>query len=144
MAGMSETMNLDKSRQSLEEEASAITDELTASIDGKEPIGISTPLVDKEGYPRAEIDVYRARHLRKRLNEIKFDHDLIMKKMEGHILEKVSFDRLWLIRRHRRRTLVCSSPFLLFHVSMLLSSDFMITFLPSSLLIIVTYFQIFY
>jgi hypothetical protein len=142
MAGMSETMNLDKSRQSLEEEASAITDELTASIDGKEPIGISTPLVDKEGYPRAEIDVYRARHLRKRLNEIKFDHDLIMKKMEGHILEKVSFCRFR--RMCRRRTLVCSSPFLLFHVSMLLSSDFMITFSPTSLLIIVTYFQIFY
>ena len=86
-----ETIKLDKKRQSLEEEASAITEELTASIDGKEPIGISTPLVDEEGYPRAEIDVYRARHLRKRLNEIKFDHDLIMKQMEDQIFKKVSF-----------------------------------------------------
>jgi len=90
MSEQSEMIKLDKKRKSLEEEAAAITEELTTSIDGKEPIGISTPLVDDEGYPRADIDVYKARHLRKRLNEIKFDHDLIMKKMEDQILKKVS------------------------------------------------------
>jgi 26S proteasome non-ATPase regulatory subunit 9 len=81
--------SLDKQRKSLEEEASAITSELTASIDGKEPMGISTPLVDKDGYPRADIDVYRARYLRKRLHEIRFDHDVIMKQMEEQILKNV-------------------------------------------------------
>ena len=90
MSEQSEMIKLDKKRQSLEEEAAAITEELTTSIDGKEPIGISTPLVDDAGYPRADIDVYKARHSRKRLNEIKFDHSLIMKKMEDQILKKVS------------------------------------------------------
>mmetsp|Transcript_752 Transcript_752/g.1293 ORF Transcript_752/g.1293 Transcript_752/m.1293 type:complete len:291 (+) Transcript_752:91-963(+) len=78
---------LDKERKDLEEEASAITSELTASVDGKDPMGISTPLVDKDGYPRADVDVYRARYLRKRLHEIRFDHDVIMKKIEEQILK---------------------------------------------------------
>lgn len=87
MSNTSEIFDLNKKRETLEEEASAITDELTASIDGKEPMGISTPLVDTEGYPRADIDVYRARHLRKRLNEIKFDHSLLMKKIEEKFIQ---------------------------------------------------------
>lgn len=82
--------DLDAQRKALEEEASAITSELTTSLDGKEPMGISTPLVDKDGYPRADVDVYRARHLRKRLNEIRFDHDAIMKKIEEHVFQNSS------------------------------------------------------
>lgn len=85
-----ELLNLDEKRKALEEEASVITDELMTAVDGKEPMGISTPLVDEEGYPRADIDVYRARHLRKRLNEIKYDHDVIMKKIEQEMLKIVS------------------------------------------------------
>ena len=87
---------LDKRRHAMEEEASAIIDELTSSPpptdDGKtvEPMGISTPLVDEEGYPRADVDVYRARHLRKRLNELKFDHVLIKKKIEETMMKQVS------------------------------------------------------
>lgn len=95
MSDTSEIFDLNKKRETLEEEASAITDELTASIDGKEPMGISTPLVDAEGYPRADIDVYRARHLRKRLNEIKFDHSLLMKKIEEKFIQNVSIFRYY-------------------------------------------------
>ncbi len=83
-------MDVDKKRKNLEEEASAITEELTASIDGKKPMGISTPLVDEEGYPRNDIDVYRARNLRKRLNEIRFDHAALMKDIEGSVYKNVS------------------------------------------------------
>jgi hypothetical protein len=87
---------LDKRRQAMEEEANAIIDELTSSPpptdDGKtvEPMGISTPLVDEEGYPRADVDVYRARHLRKRLNELKFDHTLIKKKIEETMMQQIN------------------------------------------------------
>lgn len=81
-------LELDKKRMALEEEELAITDELISSSDGKDPMGISTPLVDDEGYPRNDIDIYRARSLRKRLNEIKFDHSLIMKKIEELLAEQ--------------------------------------------------------
>ena len=58
---------LDAERKSIEVEAAAIVDELMAPGEGgAEPIGIETPLVDREGYPRADIDVYRARMQRKR------------------------------------------------------------------------------
>lgn len=81
-------LSLDQRRKVLEIEAQVITDELSQSIDGKEPMGLNTPLVDKEGYPRADIDIYRARHLRKRLNEIRFDHDVIMKEIEQKVLQQ--------------------------------------------------------
>ena len=87
-------MDVDEKRKKLEEEASAITEELTASIDGKKPMGISTPLVDEEGYPRNDIDVYRARNLRKRLNEIRFDHAALMKDIEGSVYKNVSLSQL--------------------------------------------------
>jgi hypothetical protein len=77
--------SLDKKRKDLEDEAQVITDELTQSIDGKEPMGINTPLTDEEGFPRADIDLYRARYLRKRLNEIRYDHDMIMKQIEHQL-----------------------------------------------------------
>ena len=48
---------LNAQRQALEHEAAAITSELTDSSSGKPPMGIDTPLVDAEGYPRADIDL---------------------------------------------------------------------------------------
>ena len=83
----SSILDLDVRRQALEIEAKAITDELTQpSIDndGRRtlPMGIDTPLVDADGYPRSDIDIYRAKGLRKRLNEIRYDHKSIMKQIE--------------------------------------------------------------
>lgn len=46
------------------------------------PIGIDAPLVDAEGYPRADIDVYRARTLRRRFKEIQTDHRALEKRIE--------------------------------------------------------------
>jgi hypothetical protein len=51
------------------------------------PIGIDTPLVDAEGYPRADIDIYRARTLRKRFKEIQTDHKILDKQIEIGLLE---------------------------------------------------------
>ena len=50
-------------------------------------MGITTPLVDDEGYPRADIDVYRARTLRKRLIEIRNDRKAVLEKMERGLIE---------------------------------------------------------
>jgi len=76
-------LSLDARRQALEMEASAIIDELTREQeDGGIPMGIDTPLVDHDGYPRSDIDVYRARTLRKRLKEIKTDRASLMEQLE--------------------------------------------------------------
>ena len=82
--GTKQSLNtLNVKRKSLELEADALVSELTAkSPGGGEPMGIDTPLVDSEGYPRADIDIYRARTLRKRLAEIRTDHKNIMKDIE--------------------------------------------------------------
>ena len=87
----SEIFNLDAKRKALEVEAKAITDELTQpSVDEKGNrtmlIGIDTPLVDDEGYPRADIDVCHARGLRQRLNEIRHDHKMTMKQIESKLM----------------------------------------------------------
>ena len=77
---------LDVQRQSLETEAEAITSELTSPPRPHvPPMGIDTPLVDAEGYPRNDIDLVRARSLRGRLSEIKTDHKALMKDMDRHL-----------------------------------------------------------
>mmetsp|Transcript_21182 Transcript_21182/g.27282 ORF Transcript_21182/g.27282 Transcript_21182/m.27282 type:complete len:317 (+) Transcript_21182:141-1091(+) len=87
---------LDVQRKSLELESGAITDELLAPTYGDDgdvgaPIGIHTPLVDSEGYPRGDIDVYRARHLRHRLSVIQVDYRELMKEMERELSRLSAF-----------------------------------------------------
>jgi 26S proteasome non-ATPase regulatory subunit 9 len=50
-------------------------------------MGIHTPLVDNEGYPRADIDVFRARTLRRRFIEIQNDHKALMGRIERGLVE---------------------------------------------------------
>lgn len=86
--------SLDSRRKALEAEASAIVDELMAVPDeGGNPMGIDTPLTDVDGYPRNDIDVYRARVLRKRLNEIRTDHKEMMKQIETGLVKAAAFSR---------------------------------------------------
>jgi len=77
---------LDIERETIETELSAIISELTS---GTNPIGIDTPLVDNEGYPRSDINIYHARELRKRYNELSYNLKDVMKKIEAG-LTKVS------------------------------------------------------
>mmetsp|Transcript_17315 Transcript_17315/g.28760 ORF Transcript_17315/g.28760 Transcript_17315/m.28760 type:complete len:267 (-) Transcript_17315:44-844(-) len=78
--------SLDVKRKSLELEADGISSELNAKPEGGgEPMGVDTPLVDKDGYPRGDIDVYRARALRSRLAIIRTDHKEIMKEVEAKL-----------------------------------------------------------
>lgn len=75
--------SLDVKRKSLEFEAEGIISELNAKPEGGgEPMGVDTPLVDSEGYPRGDIDLFRARDLRARLAVIRTDHKAIMKEVE--------------------------------------------------------------
>ena len=91
MSRQTKVIELDTKRKALEEESKAITDELTqTSLDDNgnhiAPMGIDTPLIDEEGFPRGDIDIYRARDLRKRLNEIRYDHRIIMKEIESRLI----------------------------------------------------------
>lgn len=87
---------LDVKRQALEAEAAAIVDELLAPPPddaGGEPMGVDTPLVDADGYPRADIDVFRARTLRHRLNEIRTDHKELMRQVEAGMVKVAAFSK---------------------------------------------------
>eukprot|EP00605_Chrysophyceae_sp_TOSAG23-4_P000016 GSChrysophyteH1.ASY1.ANO1.16.1 assembled CDS len=69
-------------REALELEADAIGSELLApTSDGGKPAGIKDPLVDQDGFPRADIDIYRVKSLRGRLAVINTDHKALMEKL---------------------------------------------------------------
>ena len=106
-------LSLSNQKQSLEAELSAIISELTAPViltndtnttntnnnnddsnnngtNTAPPMGIDTPLVDNEGYPRSDIDIYRARTLRKRYHEIITDCKDLDRRMERGLVELTS------------------------------------------------------
>ena len=49
---------------------------------------MTTPLVDPEGFPRADIDVYAVRHARVSLNRLRNDHRDVVDRL-GRALEQV-------------------------------------------------------
>jgi 26S proteasome regulatory subunit N4 len=78
-----ELKKLESHREMIELEANAIHSELTSpGLNGAEPAGVKSPLVDTEGFPRGDIDIYRVRDLRNRLAALNTDHKEIMKKIE--------------------------------------------------------------
>jgi Nas2 N_terminal domain len=79
---------LDVQRRSLEYESEGIVGELTTSDQPNvPPMGVDTPLVDHEGFPRSDIDVLRARTLRSRLVAIRTDHKTLMKQIEEQLAQ---------------------------------------------------------
>lgn len=48
-------------------------------------MGMEGPLVDKEGFPRADIDVHTVRHARQRIACLQTDHSLLMKEIEEEL-----------------------------------------------------------
>jgi len=82
---------LDVQRKAMENEADGIYLELTSPPnEGVEPMGVDTPLVDQGGYPRNDIDVYRARTLRNRFRVLQTDHKEIVEKIEGLLVQLAS------------------------------------------------------
>jgi hypothetical protein len=62
---------LNSQRMSLEIEAEALYSDLTnLGPKGEKPAGITDPLVDLEGYPRADINIYDVKNKRQRLRII--------------------------------------------------------------------------
>ena len=73
----SQLKELERQRLALEDEAAAIVSEL----DGL-GVGLKDSLVDAEGYPRADLDLYRVRSQRGRHASIRTDHKALMKRIE--------------------------------------------------------------
>lgn len=77
---------LSAQRFSLETEAEAIHSELTSpGLNGEPPAGIKDSLIDSEGYPRGDVDIYNIKAKRKRLAEINTDHKALMKLIESEL-----------------------------------------------------------
>lgn len=75
-----EYARLTGAKEALEAEIGALVAELTS---GDPPAGVSGPLVDADGFPRADIDVYRVRHQRHALVCRQNDHCAVMRSIEA-------------------------------------------------------------
>lgn len=73
-----------KQKQTIEEEIDAVVGELTS---GANPPGVKGSLIDAEGFPRADIDVYRVRQQRHRLACLQTDHKAVMATIENLLPE---------------------------------------------------------
>ena len=70
-------------RDALELEADAIASELNSpGVNNEPPAGIKTPLIDKDGYPRGDIDLFNVKAKRQRLAVINTDHKMLMSEIE--------------------------------------------------------------
>ena len=69
---------LGRQKDALESQIAAIVDALGAPNLG----GVSAPLVDAEGFPRADVDVHQTRTLRHQLAVLNTDHTALMLQVE--------------------------------------------------------------
>ncbi|KAF7398953.1 hypothetical protein HZH66_006850 [Vespula vulgaris] len=72
-----EVLRLMKDKDKIESDIRALKDVLDSNH-----VGMDDPLVDSEGYPRQDIDVYQVRHTRHRIICLTNDHKALMKKIE--------------------------------------------------------------
>jgi len=49
-------------------------------------VGMDDPLIDRQGFPRADIDVYQVRHARSSIKRLANDHKEIMKQIDQMLL----------------------------------------------------------
>lgn len=89
MSGFAKGSKLDTlivQRDNLEAEAEGIASELTSpGPNGERPAGIKDALVDAEGFPRSDVDIFRVREQRNRLACINTDHKALMKEIEAEM-----------------------------------------------------------
>jgi 26S proteasome non-ATPase regulatory subunit 9 len=75
--------NLLTQKELLEIEADAIFSELTSPGPKGEPAaGLKDSMIDEEGFPRSDIDIYNVKNKRRRLAEVNTDHKALMKQIE--------------------------------------------------------------
>ena len=75
----SELLKLNDQRSAMEQEMSSIV-EILESMNGAP--GLKEPLVDYEGFPRADVDIFEVRKLRNRHACLQTDHCKLMKDLE--------------------------------------------------------------
>ncbi|TMW58861.1 hypothetical protein Poli38472_007006 [Pythium oligandrum] len=76
---VTEFEQLSAQKDAIEAEIAAIAEELTSGVNAP---GLQGPLVDADGFPRADIDVYRVRHQRHTFACKQTDHKMVMKRIE--------------------------------------------------------------
>jgi 26S proteasome non-ATPase regulatory subunit 9 len=82
-SGREKFNQLSAQREALEAEADAIHSELTSpGENGEPPAGIKDSVIDAEGYPRGDIDIFRVKNQRRRLAELNTDFKVLMKELE--------------------------------------------------------------
>ncbi|XP_042371115.1 26S proteasome non-ATPase regulatory subunit 9 isoform X2 [Plectropomus leopardus] len=84
---MEDVQNLIKKKDEIEEQIKAYYDVL------EDGVGVEDPLVDAEGYPRADVNLYQIRTARHSISCLQNDHKAIMEEIEEalhklHALEK--------------------------------------------------------
>ncbi|XP_045208647.2 26S proteasome non-ATPase regulatory subunit 9-like [Mercenaria mercenaria] len=68
-------------RDDLEAEIKALHEVL----DSQKSIGMDGPLIDTEGFPRADIDIYSVRHARQKIICLQNDHTALMEEIEEEL-----------------------------------------------------------
>jgi 26S proteasome regulatory subunit N4 len=83
---MEKLKELISQREGMEREADVITHALTSpGPNGEPPAGLKDPLVDSEGFPRGDVDIYDIRRKRNRLAMINTDYKQIMKAIDKEV-----------------------------------------------------------
>ena len=70
-------------KDAIEREIMEVSDALSSSTNLG---GVETPLVDREGFPRADIDIHTTRTLRNKLATLNTDHKALMARIESGLL----------------------------------------------------------
>jgi len=73
--------DLNRQREAIEEELATLTEALGAANMG----GVTGALVDREGFPRADVDVHTTRTMRHRLACLNTDHKALMQMLESRL-----------------------------------------------------------
>ncbi|XP_067671598.1 26S proteasome non-ATPase regulatory subunit 9-like [Haliotis asinina] len=60
--------------------------ELHALLDSQKSVGTDGPLIDTEGFPRSDIDVYSVRHARHQIACLQNDHKEVMREIEEELV----------------------------------------------------------
>ena len=72
----------------LENQIMTITQDLNSpSLGAGTPVGLHGNLLDAEGFPRADIDIYAVRGMRNQLARLQNDHQAVMKQIETGLVD---------------------------------------------------------
>jgi 26S proteasome regulatory subunit N4 len=62
-------------------------------LDMENSIGMHGPLIDAEGYPRADIDIYKVRMTRQKINCLQNDYTALLNRIEKELESKHELSR---------------------------------------------------